>query len=86
MNWESTNESLRKCLEEELHFGAVESTHVVVDKQTGKSKAFGFATFVSFDGALACVEASKKDALVIDVSSADSICSSLASRRVLVLI
>jgi heterogeneous nuclear ribonucleoprotein A1/A3 len=68
LNWETTADSLRKGLEAEKRYGEILNTHVVMDKVTGKSKAFGFVTFASMESAIALLEAAKKDELVIDVS------------------
>lgn len=58
LGWETTNESLRNLFSS---YGELEVAVVIVDKATGKSKSYGFITFLHIDGALlALKEPSKK--------------------------
>lgn len=41
LNWRTTNEDLKKRLEE---FGPVTDVHIVLDRDTGDSRGFGFVT------------------------------------------
>ncbi|OAY77399.1 UBP1-associated protein 2C [Ananas comosus] len=58
LGWETTTETLRSLFSA---FGELEEAVVIVDKNTGKSKGYGFITFRHADGALlALKEPSKK--------------------------
>ncbi|KAF5730715.1 UBP1-associated protein 2C [Tripterygium wilfordii] len=58
LGWETTNDSLRSLFSA---YGELEEAVVILDKQTGKSKGYGFVTFKHVDGAvLALREPSKK--------------------------
>ncbi len=46
--WATTTESLQKAFEE---FGEIVDCVVITDKQTGRSKGFGFVTFSESDAA-----------------------------------
>ncbi len=52
--WSTTDESLRKAFA--VH-GEVSEARVVQDRDTGRSRGFGFVTFVSPDAARAAQEA-----------------------------
>jgi hypothetical protein len=53
LNWETTDESLRKYFEQ---FGAVAECNVMRDGTTGRSRGFGFLTFVDANNVDAVVE------------------------------
>ncbi|XP_057854588.2 UBP1-associated protein 2C [Cryptomeria japonica] len=58
LGWDTTTESLKSLFS---HFGELEEGVVIMDKNTGKSKGYGFVTFKHMDGALnALKEPSKK--------------------------
>ncbi|GAB4849404.1 hypothetical protein Ancab_004201 [Ancistrocladus abbreviatus] len=58
LGWETTSESLRNLF---AVFGDLEEAVVILDKNTGKSKGYGFVTYKHIDGAvLALKEPSKK--------------------------
>ncbi|KAM7279072.1 hypothetical protein ACFE04_006206 [Oxalis oulophora] len=58
LGWETTTENLRSIFSV---YGDIEEAVVILDKQTGKSKGYGFVTFKHVDGALlALKEPSKK--------------------------
>ena len=52
--WETTDESLREAFE--AH-GDVTEAKVIRDRETGRSRGFGFVTFESSDAAASAVEA-----------------------------
>lgn len=54
LSWDTTDESLRTAFE--AH-GEVTDAKVVTDRDTGRSRGFGFVTFSSSDSATAAVEA-----------------------------
>ncbi|MCK4504942.1 MAG: RNA-binding protein [Candidatus Aegiribacteria sp.] len=51
--WATTDEGLRKAFEE---FGEIEEANVVRERDTGRSRGFGFVTFDSEEGAKAAQE------------------------------
>ncbi|XP_057531292.1 UBP1-associated protein 2C [Amaranthus tricolor] len=58
LGWETTSESLRAVF---ASFGQLEEAVVILDKNTSKSKGYGFVTYKHIDGAiLALKEPSKK--------------------------
>ena len=52
--WATDDEGLRKAFEE---FGAIEEANVVRERDTGRSRGFGFVTFETSDNAQAAQEA-----------------------------
>lgn len=46
--WATTNESLREAFE---RFGEVEDARIITDRDTGRSRGFGFVSFVDDDAA-----------------------------------
>jgi len=52
--WATTDESLMKAFS--VH-GEVSEARVVQDRETGRSRGFGFVTFASADGAMAAKNA-----------------------------
>jgi len=50
--WQSTEKSL---LDHFTRFGDIEEVKIVIDKNTGRSKGYGFVTFRDFDSARAAV-------------------------------
>lgn len=52
--WATNDEGLRKAFEE---FGAIEEANVVCERDTGRSRGFGFVTFETEDSAKAAQEA-----------------------------
>jgi RNA recognition motif-containing protein len=59
--WSTTDQSLEKAFAEH---GEVTEARVVMDRDTGRSRGFGFVTFASTDNALAAKNA--MDNAVID--------------------
>ena len=53
LEWATTDESLRKAFEE---FGEVTSATVILDRETGRSRGFGFVSFVQEDQAAAALD------------------------------
>ncbi|KAJ3012160.1 hypothetical protein HKX48_006427 [Thoreauomyces humboldtii] len=51
--WETTNDSLRSAFEK---FGQVEDSYVISDRETGRSRGFGFVTFAESKSAVDAVE------------------------------
>ncbi len=52
--WSIRNDGLRELFEE---FGEVEDAFVLTDRATGRSKGFGFVTFVNEEDAAKAIEA-----------------------------
>lgn len=52
LSWSTTDLTLRQVFE--TH-GAVQEANIVVDRETGRSRGFGFVTFVDQDSAKAAV-------------------------------
>lgn len=52
--WEARDEDLSQAMSE---FGPVTDAKVIMDRETGKSKGFGFVTFASEEGAQAALAA-----------------------------
>lgn len=50
--WETNDSSLRKAFEE---FGEISESRVVLDRETGRSRGFGFVSFTTADAAKAAV-------------------------------
>jgi cold-inducible RNA-binding protein len=48
LSWGTTNESLRQAFQA---FGEVEDVHIVTDRETGRSRGFGFVTFADDEAA-----------------------------------
>lgn len=53
LNWGMTTEDLKKVFSE---VGTVEDAIVITDRQTGRSKGFGFVTFSTEDEAQAAIQ------------------------------
>ncbi len=51
--WETTDEALRKAFES---FGEVTGAKVILDRETGRSRGFGFVTFATEDQARVAME------------------------------
>jgi RNA recognition motif-containing protein len=52
--WATTDESLRKAFEE---FGLIEEANVVCERDSGRSRGFGFVTYGSADDARTALDA-----------------------------
>ncbi|TGK15544.1 RNA-binding protein [Leptospira fluminis] len=52
LSWSTTDQTLRQVFE--VH-GAVQEANVVVDRETGRSRGFGFVTFSDQDSAQAAL-------------------------------
>lgn len=53
LSWNTTEDSLRGAFEK---FGSLEEVKVIIDRQTGKSKGFGFVTFTDDQSANKAME------------------------------
>ncbi|TPX58453.1 hypothetical protein PhCBS80983_g03148 [Powellomyces hirtus] len=58
--WETNNDALRAAFEK---FGAVEDCYVISDRETGRSRGFGFVTFAESKSAEDAVEGMKDQEL-----------------------
>ncbi len=54
LNYQMTDDDLRVAFEA---YGEVESAKIIVDRDTGRSKGFGFVEMTDRDAALAAIEA-----------------------------
>ncbi|TGK06538.1 RNA-binding protein [Leptospira fletcheri] len=52
LSWSTTDQTLRQVFE--VH-GAVQEANVVIDRETGRSRGFGFVTFSDLDSAQAAL-------------------------------
>ena len=52
LSWGTTDESLRRAFE---RFGEVTEAKVIMDRDTGRSRGFGFVTFAGDDHAMAAI-------------------------------
>jgi RNA recognition motif-containing protein len=48
LNWKTTDDGLRQAFE---RFGEITEAKVITDRETGRSRGFGFITFVQDDAA-----------------------------------
>ena len=53
LSWNTSSEGLREVFE---NYGEVTEAKVVTDRETGRSRGFGFVTFVSADNADAAIK------------------------------
>ncbi len=71
LSWGTNDESLRRAFE---RFGEVTDARVVTDRETGRSRGFGFVTFSQNEHALAAVsgmDGTQLDGRTIKVSEAE---------------
>ncbi len=71
LSWNTTDEGLRSAFE---RFGAVEDARVIKDRETGRSRGFGFVTFSepgSAEGAISEMDGSELDGRTIRVNEAE---------------
>ena len=52
VSWDTTEEGLRKAFEP---FGEVSEAKIITDRETGRSRGFGFVTFVDASNAMAAI-------------------------------
>ncbi|MBW0435448.1 RNA recognition motif domain-containing protein [Leptospira yasudae] len=52
LSWSTTDQTLRQVFE--AH-GAIQEANIVVDRETGRSRGFGFVTFIDSNSAKAAV-------------------------------
>ncbi len=72
LSWHTTDDSLRRAFEA---FGEVLEARVVVDRQTGRSRGFGFVTFAQAedaDRAMAEMDGAELDGRRIRVNEAET--------------
>lgn len=70
LSWHTTDEGLRQAFE---RFGSVTDARVVTDRETGRSRGFGFVTFAQDDDAASAVsgmDGAQLDGRPIKVSEA----------------
>lgn len=61
LSWDTTDETLKRGFEE---FGEVEDAKVILDRETGRSRGFGFVSFI--DGAAADLAMKEMDGKELD--------------------
>ena len=54
LSWNTTDSGLRTAFEE---FGEIEDAKVITDRETGRSRGFGFVTFVDANAVKAAIQA-----------------------------
>jgi len=52
LSWDTNDDSLRAAFEQ---FGVVDEATVIADRETGRSRGFGFVTFAAADSARAAI-------------------------------
>lgn len=70
LSWGTTNESLREAFQA---FGEVEDVHIVTDRETGRSRGFGFVTFSddeAADTAKSALNGTEVDGRAINIDEA----------------
>ncbi len=81
LSWNTQSEDLREAFEA---FGEVSSANVIMDKETGRSRGFGFVEMDNEDEALAAIEElnnSELDGRTIVVKKAEPRKENRGSRR-----
>ncbi|MEQ9362686.1 MAG: RNA-binding protein [Leptospirales bacterium] len=71
LSWDTTNDGLRSACEQ---FGGVEDCKIITDRETGRSRGFGFVTFASDDDARTAIsglDGSELDGRTIRVNEAE---------------
>ncbi len=61
LSWDTTDEGLRQAF---AQFGEITEAKVITDRDTGRSRGFGFVTFVESEGAKAAI--AKMDGTTLD--------------------
>jgi len=54
LDWSTTDQALRQAFEE---FGSIEEAKVITDRESGRSRGFGFVTFGDSNEALTAISA-----------------------------
>jgi cold-inducible RNA-binding protein len=70
LSWGTTDEGMRGAFEK---YGAVDDAKVIMDRETGRSRGFGFVTFSDDDAAMSAMRAldgSQLDGRTIKVNEA----------------
>ncbi len=70
LSWNTTDDSLRQVFE---RFGNVEEARIITDRETGRSRGFGFVTFTDDEGAdnaIAEMDGTELDGRTIKVNEA----------------
>ena len=71
LSWNTNDDTLRNAFEA---FGQVEEAKVIQDRETGRSRGFGFVTFVDSDGvqkAISAMDGKELDGRTIKVNEAE---------------
>jgi RNA recognition motif-containing protein len=71
LNWKTTDEGLRQAFE---RFGEITEAKVITDRETGRSRGFGFVTFVQDDSATSAItemDGSQLEGRTIKVNQAE---------------
>ena len=71
INWQTTDDGLREAFE---RFGNVEEAKVIMDRETGRSRGFGFVTFTTEDeakDAMASMDGTELEGRTIKVNVAE---------------
>ena len=53
LSWDTSEDGLREAFEP---FGEIESSRLVIDRETGRSRGFGFVTYKEKEDALKAIE------------------------------
>lgn len=71
LSWGTTDEGLHQAFE---RFGEIVEAKVITDRETGRSRGFGFVTFVNDEGAASAIsemDGSQLDGRTIKVNEAE---------------
>lgn len=71
LSWNTTDDSLREVVE---RFGSVDDVRIITDRETGRSRGFGFVTFSDAEAAqtaIAELDGSELDGRTIRVNEAE---------------
>lgn len=70
LSWNTTDDSLRDAME---RFGGVDDVRIITDRETGRSRGFGFVTFTEAEAAqtaIAEMDGTELDGRVVKVNEA----------------
>jgi len=71
LSWSTTDEGLRQAFEQ---FGAIDEAKVITDRETGRSRGFGFITFTDSEHAMKSItemDGTELDGRIIRVNEAE---------------